>query len=117
MLLAGGTLAGGTIAGGALATTGCTSNTPSVFEDASAPDGKADGAPHDGGPSDVTQFPDQYDFCCNASPDPCCPVNNCDAAMNPACACELAGEDWTYEADGSVACSVPGDGGKEAGGD
>ena len=52
------------------------------------------GAAVDGGPACE---PTIVVNCCNANPDPCCPVLNCGAPMNAECACTLDGGSWTSE--------------------
>jgi hypothetical protein len=62
--------------------------------------------------------------CCNANPDPCCPVLYCGAPMTPACSCQQDGGSWDYSrstcgpaqapdagsADGSTDAAAPRDG-------
>jgi hypothetical protein len=62
----------------------------------------------DGGPGCEPTF---VAPCCNANPDPCCPVLNCGAPMNAECACRLDGGSWTSE----QSCSFA-DGGGDADG-
>ncbi|HEY6462145.1 MAG TPA: hypothetical protein VIY73_18390 [Polyangiaceae bacterium] len=78
------------LAGGALAVGGCSSSAPSVFPDASADRDATQGEQH------ASSDAEQVNFCCNASPDPCCQMNFCDASMSAACACALDGGSWNY---------------------
>jgi hypothetical protein len=83
---------------------GC-STTDVVAPDAAA----AKAGSSDAGAADAdSSVPSPGFFCCNANPDPCCEYLFCDAALSPACACELldAGAP-TIEPDGGPGCTSP----------
>jgi hypothetical protein len=80
--------------------------------------GPDDAAPADAGPSDAE--PDQgnpvISFCCNANPDPCCPIAYCGGGVGPDAAvyitcernraqCESTNREYLYQPDGSLACT------------
>lgn len=89
------------LAGGALAAVACGDSA-----------GTAGSTANEGGedaPYGITTL-DDVNFCCNVNPDPCCPVLHCGAAMNAACACQMAGG-TTTGGGANAACSFPGEAG------
>jgi hypothetical protein len=111
-------------AGGALAATACMPLETTLSDagtegeraaDASLSEGGAkDGGAPDAGPVDAADEVQAVSFCCNANPDPCCPLAYCsgagpDASIYITCEqnraqCEAMNGGYTYEPDGSLGC-------------
>jgi hypothetical protein len=89
------------LAGGAMTTAGCGGNVAVAPIDASS---DAPGAPGPDAQSVHNEASNPSPFCCNASPDPCCPYVNCGQPMSPACACQSDGGSFEYTQGGGV-CS------------
>jgi hypothetical protein len=51
-----------------------------------------------------TQGADSASGCCNANPDPCCPVRACGAPVTEACQCQQGGGTWNYNAGPGGVC-------------
>jgi hypothetical protein len=91
---------------------GCTPFGPPV--DAGA--GPTDAAPADAGPTDASDDAPSFLFCCNANPDPCCPIAYCSAGLGPDAAiyvtceqkrtqCESMNGYYASQPDGSLGCT------------
>ncbi len=81
--------------------------------DGSVTDGTVDAGPGRDAQEEVVVVPN---FCCNASPDPCCEYFNCEGGLTPPCSAELDCEDagGTYTA---FMCVFPDAGAGDAAGD